>query len=217
MTFTQAQRVLLLQIARVALLEKLGAQDLPAPLDRNQGKLDVPDPAPADAASADPAPADPTPTDPPLANPGGCFVSLHERGTHRLRGCVGQIEAQLPLWQVVRETAGDVLRDPRFTGDRVTAGEVPSLELEVSVLSPPRPAASPLDFDLLNDGIYLMCDGRAGFFLPQVARETGWTKEQLLTRLCQEKLALAPDCWKRSDARLYTFRVEVIGPEPVQA
>src|SRR5258708_16462721 len=113
----------------------------------------------------------------------GCFGTLHECGTHRLRGCIGTLISNQPLSQTVHEMAQAVLGDPRFTDERVTADELPRLDLEISVVSPLKPAASSLDFDLLNDGIYLVVENRAGVFLPQVARETGWTKEQLLGRL----------------------------------
>ena len=60
---------------------------------------------------------------------------------------------------------------------------------------------------------YLTMGGRTGCFLPQVARETGWSKEQLLGRLCQEKLGLAAIAWKHPEARLFTFTALIIGPE----
>jgi AmmeMemoRadiSam system protein A len=179
----------LLDIARDALLRAVGV--------RNDG--------------AEPAP----PTEEELTAPAGCFVSLHEHATHRLRGCVGRLDPNLPLATAVRETAADVLRDPRFLTHPVTSRDVPDLEIEVSVLSPPHEASSLLDFDLLSEGIYLTHGGRAGFFLPQVARDTGWTKEQLLDRLCTEKLGLPADTWRTGGAKLYTFKVEVVGPEPV--
>jgi AmmeMemoRadiSam system protein A len=190
---TPAQRELLLNIARGGLMDKLSGGD---------------DEVPPTPPTEDPGDAD-------LTAHAGCFVSLHERGTHRLRGCVGRLDPQLPLWQAVRETAGDVLRDPRFEDARVTRAEIPSLEIEVSVLSPPRQADDPLDFDPASDGIYLVYGSRSGFFLPQVARETGWTKQQLLARLCVEKLDLPHDAWLKPEAKLFTFKVEVIGPEPV--
>lgn len=166
-------------------------------------------PDPVDLA---PAP----PQFPELSDPCGCFVSLHERDTHRLRGCVGRIDSGKSLWETVHLTAADVISDPRFVHHQpVKIDEAPNLEIEISVLSPPHPAASALDFDLLQDGIYLIYGSRAGFFLPQVARDTGWTKEQLLARLCTEKLGLPADTWQRPDAKLFTFKVEVIGPEPV--
>ena len=185
---TPAGRARLIEIARDALLRAVGV--------RNDG--------------ADP----PAPPEPDLHQPAGCFVSLHEHANHRLRGCVGRLDPNLPLAQAVRETAADVLRDPRFVTHPVTSRDVGELEIEVSVLSPPREAPSPLDFEL-TDGIYLTFGGRAGFFLPQVARETGWTKEQLLDRLCTEKLGLPADTWRAPGAKLYTFQVEVVGPEPV--
>jgi AmmeMemoRadiSam system protein A len=186
---TPAGRARILQIARDGVLKGLGAG----------------------SGAQFEAPAD----DPELTSPAGCFVSLHEHSTHRLRGCVGRLDPNLPLVDAVRETAADVLHDPRFVGHPVTRRDVDDLEIEVSVLSPPREAASMLDFDLLSDGIYVTFGNRAGFFLPQVARETGWTKEQLLDRLCLEKLGLPADAWREPGAKLFTFKVEVVGPEPV--
>ncbi len=190
-------RAALLNIARFALREKLSP---PTPV-----------PAPAESAKL------PEITSPELLAPAGCFVSLHEHSTHRLRGCVGRIEATKPVWETVYRTAGETLADPRFVNERLTLADLANLNIEISVLSPPRAAATPLDFELLEDGIYLTIANRAGFFLPQVARETLWTKEQLLARLCSEKLGLHPQVWQRPGARLFTFKVEVIGPEPVQS
>src|SRR5207245_1385635 len=131
-----------------------------------------------------------------------------------LRGCVGRMDATQPLAACVRDTAVSVLDDPRFTDHPVTLAELANLEIEISVLSPLRPAAHPLDFDLLNDGIYLTIESRAGVFLPQVARETGWAKEQLLDRLCTEKLGFAPNAWRHQSARLFTFSTLILGPVP---
>ena len=120
----------------------------------------------------------PTPlaeTDPVLISPAGCFVSLHQQTTHELRGCVGRLDANGPLAQVVQQTAVSVLADPRFGNRRVQLSELENLEIELSVLSPLMPAKNPLDFDLLNDGLYLIISNRTGCFLPQVARQTGWT------------------------------------------
>ena len=69
-------------------------------------------------------------------------------------------------------------------------------------------------FEPLEHGIYLQLAGRTGCFLPQVARETRWTREQLLARLCTEKLGVDPRAWQAGDARLFTFSVLVLGPEP---
>lgn len=155
------------------------------------------------------------PAAPDLLQPAGCFVSLHERDTHRLRGCIGRLEASGPLWQVVRETAANVLDDPRFIDQRVTVADLSTLEIEVSVISPLIRAESSMSFDLLNDGVYLICGERTGCFLPQVARETGWTREQLLDRLCTEKLGMDARAWRGEDATLMRFTTLIVGPEPV--
>ena len=167
------------------------------------------------AVLRDPRPPPPPPPcpDPALLRPGGCFVSLHERGTHRLRGCVGRMDATRPLWAAVHHAASGVLEDPRFRHEPVRLNDLSRLEIEISVLSPMRPAETPLDFDPRHEGIYLTHAGRSGCFLPQVARETGWDREQLLGRLCTEKLGVAAGAWRDPDARLLTFTTLVIGPE----
>ena len=156
------------------------------------------------------------PIDPVLAQPAGCFVSLHRLHTHELRGCVGRLDAVDPLIRAVRRAAAGVLNDPRFHGNPVRPEELPRLEIEVSVLSPLVPAAGPLEFDLLHDGIYLTWGERAGCFLPQVAHETGWDKTQLLARLCTEKMGLPPDAWQDPRAKLFRFTTAVVGPEPFE-
>src|SRR4051812_13712587 len=65
----------------------------------------------------------------------GCFVSLHESATHRLRGCVGRLDAKAPLAETVASMARAVLDDPRFVTDPVTAEELSSLDIELSILS----------------------------------------------------------------------------------
>lgn len=152
--------------------------------------------------------------DPVFNTPAGCFVTLHTLADHRLRGCIGMIRATSPLKESVQEMAAAALDDPRFRGDPVTLDELPELEIEITVLSPLEKAESPLDFDLLEHGIYLQCQGESGCFLPQVARETGWPKEQLLARLCTEKMGLDADAWHQPDSSLYRFTATIIGPEP---
>ena len=150
-----------------------------------------------------------------LHQPAGCFVSLHTlRG--RLRGCVGRIDATRPLSEAIEAASGQVLHDPRFADAPVRAEELAWLEIEVSVLSPPRPAPHPLAFEPLSEGIYLTIGRHSGCFLPQVARETGWTREQLLDRLCTEKMDLAATAWREPGAQLHVFSVDVIGPEPFE-
>jgi len=155
--------------------------------------------------------------DPALHQPAGCFVTLHNLGTHRLRGCVGRLDAHDPLIEAVRQAAVNVLHDPRFVDYPVRLEDLQQLELEITVIFPLRPAQDCLDFDPQTEGIYLMAEDRAGCFLPQVAQETGWGREQLLSRLCTEKLGLAPSAWQQPTARLMKFHTLLIGPEPFVA
>ena len=152
--------------------------------------------------------------DPILKNPAGCFVTLHALRSHALRGCVGRIEASQPLVEALRSASQQVVRDPRFADNPVRLEELPSLEIEVSVLSAAHPVPTPLDFEPLQHGLYLTIGNRTGCFLPQVAQETGWTREQLLDRLCSEKLGMNPSAWRNPQAKLSVFSVQVIGPEP---
>jgi AmmeMemoRadiSam system protein A len=176
----------LLNLARIVIQRQLGLEDVLLP----------------------PVPAD----DPHLAAPAGCFVSLHKRETHQLRGCVGRIDAKGPVHEAVLSAAQSVLEDPRFVTNPVMLSELSELELEISLVSPLKEALHPLDFDPQIDGIYLTIQNRSGCFLPQVARETGWAKEHLLSRLCSEKLGLTAMAWSRPGARLQTFQTLIIGP-----
>ena len=78
------------------------------------------------------APVPPTPTSPALSAHAGAFVTLHVRG--ELRGCIGHVEADRPLVDVVRQCAVSAASaDPRFPP--VSAAEVAALRIELSVLS----------------------------------------------------------------------------------
>lgn len=154
--------------------------------------------------------------EPECAFKAGCFVTLHSLRDHRLRGCIGHLGATEPLNDCVAEMARCVLQDPRFTSDRVTRRELPELEIELTILWPLEQAASVTDFDLLNDGIVLHCQDGKGCFLPQVARETGWDKPTLLSRLCTEKMGLPANAWRDPQARLMRFKTLIVGPEPFE-
>ncbi len=141
-----------------------------------------------------------------LREPRGVFVTLRRRLDGELRGCIGLIEARLPLGEAVGEAArGAAFRDPRF--DPVAAGELDALRVEVSVLSP----LAALDADQVRvgtHGLLLRCAGRAGLLLPQVPIEQRWTREEFLDGLCR-KAGLPAGAWKRPDARLEGFTAEV--------
>ncbi len=146
---------------------------------------------------------------PELAEPQGVFVTLRTGG--RLRGCIGCFEATQPLHEVVAEMAeSSALKDPRFVLDRLRPEELEDLTIEVSVLSPLERIDDPLDFELGRHGIQLKRGGASGCFLPQVATETGWSKEEFLTQCAYGKAGLPPDAWKDPASEVCRFTCEII-------
>ena len=141
-----------------------------------------------------------------LAEKRGCFVTLTNQGM--LRGCIGTFSPRRPLAQSVVEMACEACHDPRFVHHPVTARELGSLTVEVSVLGPLEPIADPLSLELGKHGIYIINGYSAGCFLPEVAIETGWTAEEFLTHCCQGKAGMSGDAWKRPDTQVYVFTSE---------
>lgn len=134
----------------------------------------------------------------------GVFVTLRRAG--HLRGCIGTLTADSPLGVTVAEMAVEAaVRDPRF--DPVSRAELRSLAIEISVLTPSRPVARAADVVVGRDGVVLSKAGRSAVFLPKVAVEQGWGREELLDELCQ-KGGMAAGCW-REGASLSVFQAEV--------
>ena len=143
----------------------------------------------------------------PLPDASGVFVTIKQRG--QLRGCLGTLQNRAGLAaEVVRCAADSASEDPRFPP--VTAGELPDLSLEISVLGPleaiePRPDA----FTLGVHGLVVEHGLQRGLLLPQVATEWGWDEEQFLRQTCI-KAGLPTDAW-RTGARIFRFAAEVFG------
>ena len=155
--------------------------------------------------------------DPDLAAHCGCFVTLKNiarsfTGGEQLRGCIGQFIADRPLVDTVQEMAkASATSDPRFFSDPITPDELPDLHIEISVLSPLKKTFDPLSLRLGIDGIYIKRGLTSGCFLPQVAEETGWSKEEFLSYCCSHKAGLAPDAWKDPKTEVFLFTAEVFG------
>jgi hypothetical protein len=151
----------------------------------------------------------PEPT-PALRRPAGVFVTLHRRG--RLRGCIGRIEPDGPLDETAAEMAEQsAFGDPRF--HPVEPEEWPEIELEVSVLTPPRAVASWRKIEIGRHGILLHKQGRSAVFLPQVAPEQGWDLPETLRQLSR-KAGLPADAWER-DAQFEVFEAILFRESPV--
>ena len=136
----------------------------------------------------------------------GAFVTITKHGA--LRGCIGNIIGQEPLYETVRDMAvAAASQDPRFTP--VTAAELKDIDVEISVLSKPRRVKDASEIQLGKHGVIVSRGDHQGVFLPQVADETGWSKEEFLSELCSQKAGLPPDAWKDPDTALYVFTADV--------
>ncbi len=150
--------------------------------------------------------------DPELNAPCGCFVTLKNQG--RLRGCIGNFTSEGPLIELVADMAkASATGDPRFFADPITAGELGRLDVEISVLSPLQRTDEPLSLRLGVDGIYIKKGHASGCFLPQVATETGWSKEEFLSYCCAHKAGLAADAWRNPETEVNLFTADVFGAE----
>jgi len=147
---------------------------------------------------------------PALRWPGAAFVTLRRRGDDELRGCIGTVEARQPLVDaVVRMAVAAATQDLRFAS--VTAGELPSLALEISILGPAAPIAAQAVEPGVH-GLIVRHGGRSGLLLPQVATDHGWDRETFLQCTCL-KAGLPRDAWRDPGAILLAFTAEVFGED----
>ena len=139
-----------------------------------------------------------------LSSKCGAFVSLHKH--RRLRGCIGHFGEDYPLYEIVAQMArAAAFDDPRFSP--VHRDELEDIDIEISVLTPMRRIQSLDEFELHRHGIYIRKGYRSGTFLPQVADEVNWTKEEFVGHCSQDKAGLGWNGWK--DAELYVYEAIV--------
>jgi AmmeMemoRadiSam system protein A len=182
-TFGPAERKLLLEFAREALAKSVVDGVLPEIAERDVPAL--------------------------LAERRACFVTLTKHG--ELRGCIGTMLAQEPLYRsVIANARNAALRDPRFPA--VGPGELADLRIEISVLSEPKTLAFSSPEQLLallqpgEDGVVLRIGGRSATFLPQVWSQIPEKTEFL--DLLSVKAGCEPSAWKSRDASVATYHVE---------
>jgi AmmeMemoRadiSam system protein B/AmmeMemoRadiSam system protein A len=139
-----------------------------------------------------------------VQQPRGVFVTLKKKG--ELRGCIGRIIGDEPLCKLVGAMALQAaFNDSRF--QPLGADELSDTNIEISVLTPMKKVAGAADIVVGRDGVLLSKEGRSAVFLPQVATEQGWNREELLDNLCL-KAGLTAGSWKEG-AQLSTFQAIV--------
>lgn len=141
---------------------------------------------------------------PKFKTDGAVFVTIKEKGS--LRGCIGHIQAIMPLYQsIINNAVAACSSDPRFPP--MKKEELKDMEIEISILSPFMPLKEVKDIQVGKHGLYIIKDNQTGLLLPQVATEFGWDRNEFLEHLCM-KAGLPKDAWK--NAELYTFTAEIL-------
>ena len=136
----------------------------------------------------------------------GAFVTLRLRG--ELKGCIGNIIGRGPMYLAVRDLAIEsATRDPRFTPVRLE--ELKDIEIEISVLSVPETIKDPDKIIMGVHGVIVRRGFNSGIFLPQVATETGWSKDEFMNELCAQKAGLPADAWRDPSTEIQVFTAEV--------
>ena len=182
---TPAERTLLLQMARAAIEDAVRQSDALRPLIKDCELT------------------------PGLLSTCGVFVSLKKQGlaaTGRgeLRGCIGNVASSKPLYRNLADIAPkSALEDPRFPP--LTAAELGLVQIEISVLTPLEELRRVEDLVIGRDGLQLTKGSRRALFLPQVAVEAGWKRQELLENLAL-KAGLERSGWK--GAKFHVFRAE---------
>ena len=141
-------------------------------------------------------------------------MTLTKKG--ELRGCIGHIPGDMPAGQIVGEMAlRAAFDDPRFPP--LEMKELADVDIEVSLLSPTSRIEGPKAIVIGRDGVVIHKDGRSAVFLPEVALEQGWSRDDLMDHICR-KAGLDSSCW-RSGCDLDVFQSLIIRekPEPPKA
>jgi AMMECR1 domain-containing protein len=89
----------------------------------------------------------------------------------------------------------------------VLANELGSIEIEISALTPLKPIGSADEIVVGRDGVLIIKEGASAIFLPQVAPENNWGRDEMLENLCR-KGGWPAGCWKQ-DAKLQVFQADV--------
>lgn len=125
-------------------------------------------------------------TESPLFVTWNAFSPRH--GEYNLRGCIGTFEAQPIEHGLSSYAIISALEDTRF--HPISTRELPSLEVAVTLLTDFEDADDEMDWELGKHGLRIsfVYHGRryGATYLPDVATEQGWTKEETLVSLMRK-------------------------------
>lgn len=130
----------------------------------------------------------------------GVFVTLTNKG--ELRGCIGRMETSQDIVELVKKMSlAAATQDTRFS--KVRKKELKNMLVEISVVGPKIKISSIDEYDINRHGIYIQKGALSGTFLPQVAKETLWDKEELLGRCSRDKAGIGWYGWRDADLFIY--------------
>ena len=144
-----------------------------------------------------------------LLDPGATFVTITKFG--KLRGCIGTLEAKMPLIEdTVEHAVAAATHDFRFPP--LTHNECDDIHIEISRLTSRQEVYYSDSYSLLDklrpglDGVIVMDGGSRATFLPQV-----WSKipdkEEFMDHLCL-KMGASSNCWRKAKIKVFTYQVE---------
>lgn len=145
---------------------------------------------------------------------GGGFVTLHKNG--ELRGCIGYILPEYPIYQTVIENAYNAAySDYRFPP--VKQEEISDLIIEISILTPPVKIEYKDFSELSNliipnkDGVIIKKGFNSATFLPQVWDQLP-TFDDFFSNLCR-KARLDSHEWKKNSLTIETYKAIVFSED----
>ncbi len=145
------------------------------------------------------------PSNQSLERKSGAFVTIKLHGV--LRGCIGQIRANQPLYKTIAEMAvAAAFEDPRF--QPITMDDFEYLDIVISVLSPLERVHDLRNIGVGCHGLMVKLDFHSGLLLPQVATENEWGLTEFLEQTCL-KAGVPRTSYKDKNAEIYKFTADV--------
>ncbi|KAI1763515.1 AMMECR1 domain-containing protein [Hypoxylon sp. FL1150] len=164
------------------------------------------------ATSTDSLPDADTP-DTPAITESPLFVTWNtvsaRSGNTSLRGCIGTFEAQDLDDGLSSYAITSAINDMRF--DPISKRELPSLEVAVTLLTDFEDCDDAMDWEIGTHGLRISFAERGrrygATYLPDVAAEQGWTKEETLVSLMRKAgWAGRKDKWKSVDLKVVRYQ-----------
>ncbi|KAI1296952.1 AMMECR1 domain-containing protein [Xylaria venustula] len=153
------------------------------------------------------------PTDRPPITESPLFITWNtvSRGSGHtsLRGCIGTFESQELDEGISSYAITSAMDDMRF--DPIAKRELPSLEVAVTLLTDFEDCDDPMDWELGTHGIRISFVDRGrrygATYLPDVAPEQGWTKEETLISLMRKAGWVGrKDSWQNINLKVVRYQ-----------